>query len=314
MPDNIRTVRRNAFTGVISIDPGHDGLVRLRLCCRNGFRVEGFQGNLKKPGTAPPEGSLAGEAGVLLCSLLPGFQPVHADICGNPATVPKMQRLAGKGDGMPLQNRVDPFGNVHAVQARGMFTGNRGVIHDPERRALLARRWTTRAWLICVCRYKDRTPREVMGYNGRKGGAGWTELFFLDEVTALAAGHRPCFFCRYEAARAYAGCFGEAFGIAAPKAPAMDLRLHRERRASGGAPVMIERNAIMSLPAGTMVAHGGSAYARHGRRLLHWGFSGWSPAGDIAAGDGWTIVTPPATVAVLRAGYRPIWHDSAERS
>ena len=96
---------------------------------------------------------------------------------------------------MPLQNRVDPFGAIHAVDARGLFTGNRGIIHDPATKTLLKRRWTTKAWIICTCEYKGRR-REVMGRNGPNGGACWTELFFLDEVTALAAGHRPCFTCR----------------------------------------------------------------------------------------------------------------------
>ena len=104
---------------------------------------------------------------------------------------------------MPLQNRVDPFGEIHAVDARGMFTGNRGVIHDPDTKTLLKRRWTTKAWIICSCELQG-PQADVMGRNARSGGAGWTELFFLDEVTALAAGHRPCFACRREAAKAFA--------------------------------------------------------------------------------------------------------------
>jgi hypothetical protein len=132
---------------------------------------------------------------------------------------------------MPLQNRVDPFGDIQAVDARGMFTGNRGIIHDPATKTLLRRRWTTKAWIICTCEYKGRR-REVMGRNGPNGGAGWTELFFLDEVTALAAGHRPCFTCRREAAKAYAAAFGEAFGFEKPTVQVMDARLHAERLAS----------------------------------------------------------------------------------
>ncbi|MBL8580138.1 MAG: hypothetical protein JNK47_23305 [Mesorhizobium sp.] len=132
---------------------------------------------------------------------------------------------------MSLQNRVDPFGEIHAVVARGLFTGNRGIIHDPATRTLTGRRWTTKAWIVCACAYKERR-REVMGYNGRNGGAGWTELFFLDEVTAFAAGHRPCFECRREAAKAYAGAFGRAFGVAKPTVRMMDARLHVERWAS----------------------------------------------------------------------------------
>jgi hypothetical protein len=87
---------------------------------------------------------------------------------------------------MPLQNRVTPFGDIVAIAQRGLFTGNRGIIHDPATKTLLKKRWATKAWLICVCDYKGRR-REVMG------GRSWTELFFLDEAVALAAGHRPCF-------------------------------------------------------------------------------------------------------------------------
>src|SRR6516225_7185084 len=92
-------------------------------------------------------------------------------------------------DGRPLQNRVTPFGDVVAISQRGLYIGNRGIIHDPATKTLLGRRWTTKAWLVCVLEYKGRR-RELMG------GRSWTELFFLDEAVALAAGHRPCFFCR----------------------------------------------------------------------------------------------------------------------
>ena len=94
-----------------------------------------------------------------------------------------------RGGRGPLQNRVTPFGDVVAIAQRGLFIGNRGIIHDPATKTLLQRRWTTKAWLVCVLDYKGRR-REVMG------GRTWTELFFLDEAVALAAGHRPCFFCR----------------------------------------------------------------------------------------------------------------------
>ena len=92
-----------------------------------------------------------------------------------------------RGEQRPLQNRVTPFGDVVAISQRGLFIGNRGIIHDPATKTLLGRRWTTKAWLVCVLDYKGR-HREVMG------GRTWTELFFRDEAVALAAGHRPCFF------------------------------------------------------------------------------------------------------------------------
>lgn len=113
---------------------------------------------------------------------------------------------------MPLQNRVEPFGAIRAVAARGLFTGNRGIIHDPDGRRLLPRRWTTKAWIICRCDFRGRR-RDVMGRNGSAGGASWTELFFLDEVTALAAGHRPCFFCRRADAVRFADCAADGLGL-----------------------------------------------------------------------------------------------------
>jgi hypothetical protein len=213
---------------------------------------------------------------------------------------------------MPLQNRVDPFGDIHAVPARGMFTGNRGIIHDPDTRTLLKRRWTTAAWLICECAFRGRT-RQVMGRNAPSGNAGWTELFFLDEVTALAAGHRPCFYCRREKAREFADCFGKAFGVAKPRAGEIDARLHRERLASGGKADDIAHNDIGALPDGAMLSRGEQCYAKYGDSLRKWTWSGYTNIfrhHDFAQ-TGMKRLTPPATIAVLRAGYQPIWHPTA---
>src|ERR1700681_773192 len=120
---------------------------------------------------------------------------------------------------MPLQNRVTPFGDIVAISQRGLFMGNRGIIHDPATKTLLKKRWATKAWLICVCEYKGRW-REVMG------GRSWTELFFLDEAVALAAGHRPCFFCRRQSAEAFRAAWTKARGGEAPPAAEMDAVLH----------------------------------------------------------------------------------------
>ena len=95
----------------------------------------------------------------------------------------------------PLQNRVDPFGELQAVDARGSLMGNRGGRIHREDKTLSARRWASRRWIACVCEFKGR-HREVFG-------AGYTELFFFDEPTALAAGHRPCFECRRPEAEAF---------------------------------------------------------------------------------------------------------------
>ncbi|MEQ1941999.1 hypothetical protein ABMA32_06200 [Mesorhizobium sp. VNQ89] len=216
---------------------------------------------------------------------------------------------------MSLQNRVDPFGQIHGVAARGLFTGNRGIIHDPATKTLTGRRWTTKAWIICACAYKGRR-REVMGYNGRNGGAGWTELFFLDEVTSLAAGHRPCFECRREAAKAYAGAFGRAFGVTKPTVQMMDARLHAERLAStrdvppSSSQGMTE---TIGLPDGTMIQSGRTAYALGGGRALPWSFDGYGDSVPLSAFGGRKVsaITPATTIAVLREGFNPIWHPSA---
>lgn len=214
---------------------------------------------------------------------------------------------------MPLQNRVDPFGRMNAIPARGMFTGNRGVIHDPATKTLLRRRWTTKAWIVCDLVHPRGTSRTVFGRNVPCGGPGWSELFFLDEVTALAAGHRPCFYCRREAAKNYARAFAEAFGITAPKATQIDARLHAERLATGARPPALGEAQIRALPDGAMVACGDRPFAVRGGSLIPWSFAGYGtppphcrslPAPAI-------LLTPPASVAVLEAGYRPVWHHSA---
>ncbi len=246
---------------------------------------------------------------------------------------------------MPLQNRVDPFGEIHAVAARGMFTGNRGVIHDPATKTLLSRRWTTRAWIICACDFRGRR-REVMGRNAPSGKAGWTELFFLDEVTALAAGHRPCFYCRRERALEFARCFAAGQGRPAISAPEMDAVLHRERRASrmlpqrsgleeptpprtppgkrerdseaSTLPSLLLRGAgggggsTMNLPSGAMIAVGAAAYAKAATGWFLWSFDGWIPAEAPTGAP--ALLTPASTVAALREGYVPAWHPTAAQA
>jgi hypothetical protein len=213
---------------------------------------------------------------------------------------------------MPLQNRVDPFGAIHAVPERGQFTGNRGIIHDPETKSLLKKRWALQAWITCVCQFRN-VRRVPMGRN-RGGKASWTELFFLDEVTALAAGHRPCFFCRRERATDFVSHFGKAFSIAEPRAPMVDKRLHRERLASGGQPPRITVPELGGLPVGTMIADGDTAYALRGGKALEWSFAGYaSPiAFDQFAGPSLRVLTPATTIAVLRQGFAPVWHPTAD--
>lgn len=214
---------------------------------------------------------------------------------------------------MPLQNRVDPFGDLHATAARGLFTGNRGVIHDPESRTLRKRRWTTRAWIVCDLVHPRGAKRVVFGRNAPSGGAGWTELFFLDEVTALAAGHRPCFYCRRRQAKEFIGSIGDAFAIAEPKATELDRRLHAERLAAGAGPIALAESEVRSLPDGAMVALGSKPFAVSRGKLLPWSFHGYggTPSSCRSLPAPAFLITPPTTVVALRAGYRPAWHGSA---
>src|SRR6202000_458138 len=127
---------------------------------------------------------------------------------------------------MPLQNRVTPGGDIVAVPHRGLFTGNRGIIHDTATKTLLRKRWSTPAWLTCGLEFRGR-QREVMAQRG------WTELFFLDEATAFAAGHRPCFFCRRDDANRFRAAWEQGNGVSDIRAKEMDAVLHGERLERG---------------------------------------------------------------------------------
>jgi len=201
---------------------------------------------------------------------------------------------------MPLQNRVLPDGSIVAIPERGLFTGNRGIIHDPATRTLLPRRWTTKAWIVCVCEFKGRR-REVMARRS------WTELFFLDEATAFAAGHRPCFFCRREDARRFQAAWAQGNDCDLPRVATMDGVLHGERLDSKAKRLHPLPAPLAALPDGTMVEAQGRFYTVAGGRAY-----GWTPGGyraEAAPVDA-RLVTPPATVQALKAGYRPVLHPS----
>ena len=214
---------------------------------------------------------------------------------------------------MPLQNRVDPFGDIRATAARGLFTGNRGAIHDPDTKTLHKRRWTTKAWIICDLVHPRGATREVFGRNTPSGGAGWTELFFADEVTALAAGHRPCFYCRRPDARRFQSCFAAGNSLARVSAPSMDGLLHDQRPLSGGPRPVLDAAAIAALPDGAVIVSRGGPFAVLRDTLLPWNHAGYDR--PIAAGAfdpaETTLVTPLSTVAALRSGFKPVWHPSA---
>jgi hypothetical protein len=205
---------------------------------------------------------------------------------------------------MPLQNRVTPSGDIIATPHRGLFTGNRGIIHDPAAKTL-TRRWAGKAWLTCVCEFRGRR-REVMG------GRSWTELFFLDEATALAAGHRPCFYCRRDDANRFRAAWEQGNGVSDVLAREIDAVLHRERLDGGKKRSHELPMAPKELPDGAMLQQGNESYLIARGRALQ-----WSPAGyrkPETAIEKAMLLTPPSTLRALSAGYRPVLHPSAIKS
>ena len=177
--------------------------------------------------------------------------------------------------------------------------GNRGGrLHDGVRK-LGTRRWTSKAWICCRLEFNDR-HRTVWG-------DGYTKLFFLDEVTALAAGHRPCFECRRKDAERFAALFSGKRKRA--MAATMDEVLHAERL--DGKSRRVHACALAALPDGAMIAIDSKPFAVRGPRLLRWTPSGYRDARPRPRAIDVDVLTPPAILAVLSKGYTPHWHDSA---
>ena len=203
----------------------------------------------------------------------------------------------------PLQNRVLPTGEIVAVPERGLLMGNRGCLHDLDRELGMTR-WRSKMWISCVLKWGD-IRRDVMP-PGR-----WTALFFLDEATALSAGHRPCGYCR----RPDHLDFGEAWRRAAGldtrlKAFEMDIVLHPQR-------VDRTRRKLTSvwtmadLPDGAMVRRQGQPHLVSAGRLLPWTLTGYQSPIQIAPRSELEVLTPPVIIGALQAGYRPLVHPSA---
>jgi len=178
--------------------------------------------------------------------------------------------------------------------------GNRGGRLHRDDRTLARRRWASKRWIVCVCEFKGRR-REVWS-------KGYTELFFLDEPTALAAGHRPCFECRRQAAKVFLA----AFPGAPSGADEMDAALHRERAENW--PNRVWRTRLGELPDGAMITRNGRAYAVRSHAVWPWSFVGYAAAAPLDPDAVADVLTPPSTVAALKRGYRPLWADALKAS
>lgn len=200
-----------------------------------------------------------------------------------------------------LANRVTPFGHFEATPHRGLLIGNRGILHDEEGR-FGAARWRHPHWIACALAYKG-WRRKLL-----QPGA-WTELFFLDEATALAAGHRPCALCRRADYERWRAAWARAFALGEkPSAAAMDKALHAAR--IDGRRQRHHRARLETLPDGAMIERSSEAWLVHGTELLKWSHAGYGqrrPRGDGEV----SVITPAPMVACLATGYAPLLHPSA---
>jgi hypothetical protein len=203
---------------------------------------------------------------------------------------------------MPLQNRVTPTGDVIATPERGLFVGNRGIIHDPATKTLLRKRWSCPAWLTCVLQFRGRR-RKVMERRS------WTELFFLDEATAFAAGHRPCFYCRRDDANRFRAAWEKGNRTSELLAPEMDAALHRERLEGNKKRLHPLPLPLEKLPDGAMVQAGDDSFLIAQGRAFRWSPAGYTKAERMPREA--KLLTPPSTLRAFAAGYRVVLHPSA---
>jgi hypothetical protein len=200
---------------------------------------------------------------------------------------------------MPLRNRVTPLGELLETLERGLVYGNRGRLHDED--GVIRRQWQVRRWISCRLAFRGRRRAGGPMPPGR-----YTGLFFLDDATALAAGHRPCAECRNADYRSFLGLAG------ASGADALDRLLHAERLGDRVAGRRLHERRAQEIPDGGFVLLDGAPWLVLGNALLRWAPGGYAarrrrPRGRIE------VITPPTTLRVLESGWRgsvPFLHPS----
>ena len=207
---------------------------------------------------------------------------------------------------MPYQNRVDPFGQFHAIKARGAWMGNRGILHNEAGQILV--QWRLKRWITCTLNFKGRR-REIFTPHR------YSELFFLDEATAFSAGHRPCAECRRERYKEF--CI--AWSAANPDlskgnvrgADDIDRQLHLERAVRGGGKQSYESN-LAALPSGTFIDRSGVTHLLWNGNLHQWTFDGYGlPISNSAPSEKVRVLTPASIVSTFKVGFVPQVHESA---
>lgn len=204
---------------------------------------------------------------------------------------------------MPLQNRVSPRGEIIFSSSRGTLMGNRGRLHD--RNKQIIRQSDSTAWIICLLQFKDYRRPELMSPNS------YTELFFLDEATALAAGHRPCAMCQRYRYKAFKTAWHQGQGMPEAGVGQMDRQLHAERMTADGGK-LTHTELIDTLPDGTFIDQGGDSHLLCQGKLLRWSPEGYLDAQHAPSDGVVQVLTPKSIVAALRQGYTPTLHHSAQ--
>jgi hypothetical protein len=206
---------------------------------------------------------------------------------------------------MPRRNRVTPLSELVADPARGLVYGNRGCLHDADGR--IRRRYAGRRWIACRLQFRG-WRRAPLLQPGR-----FTELFFLDEATAFAAGHRPCALCRRADYDRFGALWAALHG-GESGADAIDARLHGERLSPASRAQRHHAAELAELPDGAFVLRDGDPWLVRGDTLLRWSPGGYTDRHARPARERATLITPPSLVGVLRAGWAPdvpLLHPSA---
>ena len=208
-----------------------------------------------------------------------------------------------------LQNRVNPWGNLCAVPSRGTLMGNRGILHDDRNK--IVKPWAHKAWVTCLLEFKGiKRPRPF-------SPGTYSELFFLDEATALAAGHRPCASCQRARHLEFKDAWIRANVVEELRAstlmPNIDKVLHAERTASGGGKRTFYA-PLEALPLGTIFEHESTACLVTGAGYLPWSFGGYGAPKSIDQVTIVKVLTPRSVVRAFAAGFTPAIHSSAQLS
>ncbi|NOH75580.1 hypothetical protein F0247_10840 [Vibrio crassostreae] len=195
---------------------------------------------------------------------------------------------------MPLQNRVSPSGELLADNARGSWLGNRGILHNEKKEII--RPWKHKNWVLCELNFKER-KRQVFSQNS------YSELFFLDEATALSAGHRPCASCRRQRFDEFKQAWGAA-RLSELKVEEIDKVLHQDRAIRGGKKVTYNEK-LENLPNGVFVELEGKPWLIWRNELHEWHPDGYRARADIYGDLNVTVLTPKCMVEIIVAGFIP---------